>query len=146
MTKLSMRQPPAATMPAATAAVTAAVSPPMSTMYLPEQIERDKIRRTFPAFNIVSATSKPAAMLDSSIKPTDFSAIKLFLQNDLFVVRFAHRAGHRRVQNRAERVRRRLADDLPGAYALADFHLGNTRCSRALLERQDEAVRRNFLF
>ena len=122
MTKLSIRQPPAASQPASTAAVTAAVSPPMSTMYLPEQIERDKIRRTSPALSIVSATWKPAAMLDSSINPTDFSAIKLFLQNDLFVVRLAHRAAHRRVQNRAERVRRGFADDLSGAHAVADFH------------------------
>src|ERR1035437_9623481 len=112
MTKLSIRQPPAAAMPASTAAVTDAVSPPMSTMYLPEQIERDKISRTLPAFNIVSATSKPAAMLESSIKPIDFSAIKLSLQNDLLFGHCAHRARHRRVQNRTERVRRGFADDL----------------------------------
>src|ERR1035437_9420430 len=141
MTKLSMRQPPAAAVPASTAEVTDAVSPPMSTMYLPEQIERDKISRTLPAFNIVSATSKPAAMLDSSIKPTDFSAIKLFLQNDLFVVRLAHRARHRRVQNRAQRVRRGFADDLSEAHAVADFHLDDARRAGALLERQDEATR-----
>src|SRR6516162_8012943 len=98
MTKLSIRQPPASTQPASTAAVTAAVSPPMTTMYLPEQIERDKISRTSPALSIVSATWKPAAMLDSSINPTDFSAIKLFLQNDLFLVHLAHHAAHRRVQ------------------------------------------------
>src|ERR1039457_4987049 len=138
MTKLSIKQPPASTQPASTAAVTPAVSPPTSTMYLPEQIERDKSSRTLPALSIVSATWKPAAMLDSSINPTDFSAIKLFLQNDLFLVHFAHRAGHRRVQNRAERVRRGFADDLSEAHALADFHLGNTRRPGTLLERQGE--------
>src|ERR1039458_10243809 len=149
MTKLSIRQPPASTHPASTAAVTAAVSPPTSTMYLPEQMERDKRRRTLPALSIVSATRKPAAMLDSSIKPTDFSAIKLFsgapvsdpaqnivlqtrrvgdrrsvssFQNDLFLVCLTHRATHRRVQNRAERVRCRFADDLSEAHAVADFH------------------------
>src|ERR1039458_6166247 len=122
MTKLSIRQPPASMQPASTAAVTPAVSPPTSTIYLPEQMERDKISRTLPALSIVSATWKPAAILDSSINPTDFSAIKLFLQNDLFLVRLAHGAAHRRVQNCTQRVRRGFADDLSEAHALADFH------------------------
>src|SRR5208337_1831063 len=75
MTNLSMRQPLAASAPADTADSTPAVSPPMSTMYLPEQIERDRISRTLPALSIVSATRNPAATLDSSINPMDLSAI-----------------------------------------------------------------------
>ena len=53
--ELSMRQPSTASAPADTAASTAAVSPPMRTMYLPEQIERERSRRTLPAFSIMSA-------------------------------------------------------------------------------------------
>ena len=74
-TMCSMRQPLAASMPAVMAASTPAASPPMRTMYLPEQIERDSSSRTSPDFSMVSATANPAAMLESSIRPMDFSFI-----------------------------------------------------------------------
>ena len=215
-----MRQPLAASAPAATAASTPAVSPPMSTMYLPEQIERDRISRTLPALSIVSATRNPAATLDSSINPTDFSAInqKMFrilvtcieyqgprismptpnrrevlegggppprlsypairhkapegwrtpgrcrvdasalpflsrrvtsshssFQNDLLFGDFANPTGERRVQDRAQRVRRGFADDLAGGHAVAGLHFRQARGAGALFERQHKTVRFDFL-
>src|SRR5579863_1844905 len=64
-----------ALVPAETAACTAATSPRTITMYLPEQIERDSTRSTFAAFNIASQDWKPAAMLVSSINPSELYAI-----------------------------------------------------------------------
>src|ERR1022692_4118225 len=93
MTNESMRQPLASCVPASTAACTAEVSPPIMTMYLPEQIERDKMSRTLPAFNIVSATTKPEATLDSSISPMDFSFISSERNSLLFLA--AENAGRR---------------------------------------------------
>src|SRR5208337_5297782 len=137
MTKWSMRQPLAASEPAATAASTAAVSPPISTIYLPEQIERDNSNRTLPAFNIVSATSNPAAMLDSSIKPIDFSIILPFNHNSL-VRDFSNRSGQRRVQNRTQRIRGRLRNELAGGDPLAYLHFRLAGRAGALLERQHQ--------
>ncbi|SPF31736.1 hypothetical protein SBA4_1010064 [Candidatus Sulfopaludibacter sp. SbA4] len=45
------------------------------TMYLPEQMERDSTRSTFAAFNIASQVWNPAAMLVSSINPSEFCAM-----------------------------------------------------------------------
>src|ERR1035437_1066457 len=142
MTKLSMRQPLAASAPAATADSTPAVSPPMSTMYLPEQMERERMSRTLPALSIVSATRNPAAMLDSSIKPMDFSAM-LSLQNDLVFGNARDFSGQRSVQNRAHRVGLGFADDLPGGNAVAGFHFCEASRAGALFERQHEAARFN---
>src|SRR5512140_2417521 len=75
MTNWSIRQPWAASAPASTAEDTAAVSPAMTTIYFPEQIERDSTSRTWPALSMVSATRNPAATLDSSMRPMDFSSI-----------------------------------------------------------------------
>ena len=44
----------------------------MSTMYLPEQMERESSSRTLPAFSMVSATWKPAATLESSMQADGF--------------------------------------------------------------------------
>ncbi len=64
--------------PARTAASTAATSPFTSTMYLPEQIVRASTSSTAAAFSIVSVTRKPAAMLPSSMRPSEtFTAICL---------------------------------------------------------------------
>src|ERR1035441_10449306 len=132
MTKWSMRQPLAASEPAATAASTAAVSPPIRTMYLPEQIERDNIRRTLPAFNIVSATWNPAAMLDSSIKPIDFSIILPFKHNSL-VRNFPNRSAQRRVQSRTQRIRGGLSNELARGDPVADLHFRQAGRASALL-------------
>jgi hypothetical protein len=42
-------------------------------MYLPEQMERESISFTLPALSAESATENPAAMLESSMRPTDLS-------------------------------------------------------------------------
>src|ERR1017187_769552 len=137
MTKWSMRHPLAASEPAATAASTAAVSPPIRTMYLPEQIERDNIRRTLPAFNIVSATWNPAAMLDSSIKPIDFSIILPFKHNSL-VRDLPYCSGQRRVQCRAQRIRGGLSDEVASRDPVAGLHFGQAGRAGALFERQQQ--------
>src|SRR5215470_10028069 len=103
ITNESIRQPFAACVPASTAACTPAVSPPIITIYLPEQMDRDSNSRTVPAFNIVSATSNPAATDDNSINPMDLSCMLASVQNDMFVSDSLNHARKRRVNDCAHR-------------------------------------------
>src|ERR1017187_1626308 len=64
-----------ALVPAETAACTAATSPRTITMYLPEQMERDRTNSTLAAFSMASHDWNPAAMLVSSINPSELYAI-----------------------------------------------------------------------
>jgi len=95
------------------------------------------MRRTLPAFNIVSATSKPAAMLDSSIKPTDFSIILPFKHNSL-VRDLPDGSGQRGVQSCAQRIRGGLSDELASRDPVAGLHFGQAGRAGALFERQQQ--------
>src|ERR1022692_1867904 len=66
-----------ALVPAETAACTAATSPRTITIYLPEQMERERTNSTLAAFSIASHAWNPAAMLVSSINPSELYAIGL---------------------------------------------------------------------
>ena len=58
-----------------TLAFTAPTSPRTITMYLPEQMDRERSSSTAAAFSMVSHTWKPAAMLVSSINPIESFAM-----------------------------------------------------------------------
>ena len=69
MTKRSTPETPARLPPASTLACTSATSPVTRTMYLPGQIVRASRSLTGAALSMVSVTSKPRAMLESSTPP-----------------------------------------------------------------------------
>src|ERR1019366_6925171 len=121
ITKLSIRQPVAASQPAAIALCTADGSPAISTMYLPEQIERDSTSRTVPAFRAASATRNPATTLESSTKPMDFSVMEFFSasEHDVTGRNLRNCRGKRGVDGRAQGFLRNLADHLALAHPLA---------------------------
>lgn len=100
-------------------------------MYLPEQIDRDKYSLTLPAFSIVSATRKPAATLDISIMPMDFSFIRVEnsglagsipLNDDVLRGDFRDDSGQRSVYAGAQRLLGDFGDLLASRDAVAGFH------------------------
>src|ERR1039458_2494842 len=86
ITKKSITPNPIVSTAAFTAEFTAATSPPIKVMYLPEQIVRDRMSSTSDVLSIISAACIPEAMLPISISPIEFISviiipIYLFLYN-----------------------------------------------------------------
>ena len=78
MVKSSTRQSRASARPASIAAFTAATSPEMTTVYLPGQTEPALSSVTSAALSIASPASTPRAMLFSSKRPSEITALPPF--------------------------------------------------------------------
>src|SRR3989338_3583885 len=77
ITKLSTSACAALEAPASTAALTSPTSPATRAIYLPGQIERDRISFILEVFSMASAASMPFATLESSTPPIAFSIMTL---------------------------------------------------------------------
>ena len=91
MTKLAMRQPPAAAHVGLHRGCPGrGVAPDQHHVFAGADRARQDQPHVARLEHGVRHLESRAAMLESSINPTDFSAIKLFLQNNVFLVHFAH--------------------------------------------------------